>query len=408
MNVLWITTANLNAVNKKKSASAYNSTGWVQSLLNIIAHLKGNNVYVASPYDVKEIERFEEEGINYILIPSHGHKKESYQSRLEPIWKKIKKEINPNVVHIHGTEFPFALSYINACGADNVVVSLQGILSGIVRYEWAGITLAERIRNYTVGDLLRSIKHIGSKGLAQRVKYEIEYLQKVHHVIGRTEWDKSHVLSINPEITYHHCEEILRPTFYKSNKWSYDNCIPQSIFVTNAHTPLKGFHVLLKALVPLKKKYPKLMVRISASSYMESKWYKKTTYQRYLMRKTEEYGLEENLEFLGGLNEERMTEEYLRANVFVSCSSIENSSNALKEAQTLGTPFVASYVGGTPSQVPLTQHQWLYGWDEWEVLASKIDNIFLQKDNIKFEPLVDDREQTGATIMQIYNEVSNE
>ena len=58
--------------------------------------------------------------------------------------------------------------------------------------------------------------------------------------------------------------------------------------------------------------------------------------------------LEDKVSFLGPLNAEQMKAEYLRSNVFLCPSSIENSPNSLGEAQMLGVPCVASYVGGIP------------------------------------------------------------
>ena len=43
-----------------------------------------------------------------------------------------------------------------------------------------------------------------------------------------------------------------------------------------------------------------------------------------------------------------MCDRYLKSNLFVCCSAIENSPNSLGEAQLLGMPYVASFVGGVP------------------------------------------------------------
>lgn len=91
------------------------------------------------------------------------------------------------------------------------------------------------------------------------------------------------------------------------------------------------------------------------------------------------YGLEDNVEFTGPLDAEGMIKEYLRANVFVSPSSIENSPNSLGEAQILGTPCISSYVGGAMDMMSGNEEN-LYRFEEIEMLAYKICRIFQNRE----------------------------
>jgi glycosyltransferase involved in cell wall biosynthesis len=54
---------------------------------------------------------------------------------------------------------------------------------------------------------------------------------------------------------------------------------------------------------------------------------------------------------LGNLDQEQLVERLSRAPVYVMASFTENSPNALAEAQILGTPVIATDVGGTSSYV---------------------------------------------------------
>ena len=76
-----------------------------------------------------------------------------------------------------------------------------------------------------------------------------------------------------------------------------------------------------------------------------------------------------------------MKEEYLRCNVFVCPSSIENSPNSLAEAQILGVPCIASYVGGVPDFMQGNEQN-MYRFEEIEMLAYKVVDIFKSKENI--------------------------
>lgn len=101
-----------------------------------------------------------------------------------------------------------------------------------------------------------------------------------------------------------------------------------------------------------------------------------------------------------------MCEYYLRSNVFICPSSIENSPNSLGEAQLLGMPYIASFVGGIPEIVNWNPSI-LYRFEEYEILAQKICKIFENKDN--FTDMCDltryDANINCSTLLGIYDEI---
>ena len=74
-----------------------------------------------------------------------------------------------------------------------------------------------------------------------------------------------------------------------------------------------------------------------------------------------------------------MKAELLNSNLFIIPSAIENSPNSLGEAQIMGVPCLASYVGGIPDMMK-GYEEYLYRFEETEMLAYKICKIFSQKD----------------------------
>ena len=96
--------------------------------------------------------------------------------------------------------------------------------------------------------------------------------------------------------------------------------------------------------------------------------------------------LEENISFTGRLDAEEMKQEYLNANVFICPSSIENSPNSLGEAQLLGVPVIASYVGGIPDMMRGDESH-LYRFEEIEMLSEIIKQLFASKDGINTETM---------------------
>ena len=110
------------------------------------------------------------------------------------------------------------------------------------------------------------------------------------------------------------------------------------------------------------------------------------------------------------MSEEEIIAQYLSANVFVSSSVIENSSNSISEAMILGTPIVASYVGGTPSIVTHGQDGLLYQCDAYYMMAIYISKIFdddvlamrLSKNEIETATKRHDCEKNADRLIKIY------
>ena len=71
-----------------------------------------------------------------------------------------------------------------------------------------------------------------------------------------------------------------------------------------------------------------------------------------------------------------MCEQYLKANVFVMPSAIENSPNSLGEAMILGVPCVAANVGGISSLISHGKEGFLYQGNENHMLAYYISKVF--------------------------------
>ncbi|MFD1904498.1 glycosyltransferase [Paenibacillus rhizoplanae] len=64
-----------------------------------------------------------------------------------------------------------------------------------------------------------------------------------------------------------------------------------------------------------------------------------STYGAYIKSLIKKHELEDNVFFTGYLNEREMCNRFLKSNVFVSASIIENESNSLSEAKTIGSSF---------------------------------------------------------------------
>ena len=108
-----------------------------------------------------------------------------------------------------------------------------------------------------------------------------------------------------------------------------------------------------------------------------------------------------------------MHNQYLKSHIFVCPSSIENSPNSLGEAQILGVPCIASYVGGTPDMVTHKETGFLYRFEEFEMLAQYMKFIFqnnkviddLSINEIKKASLRHDRDTNCDNLIKIYSDI---
>ena len=384
MRIFWMINTILPCPAKKLNIKSTVFGGWINSLLNQMEANKNiKEIFVATTYNGKTIKKFKENKVIYYLLPVKNVLK--YQKDLSHEIVEVYKEINPDVVHVHGTEYPHSLSAIEAAKYCNIktVVSIQGLASecGIHYNYFAGMTFKELLLTTSFRDIVKfEPLFLQALKLRKRGKYEKKCLLNVDGIIGRTSWDLANVYSLNCEKKYYTCNESLRESFYKVS-WDINNIERNSIFVSQASYPLKGFHKILLAARIIKKEYPDLKIYVAGDNITKNNCsfkekIKMTGYGKYIKSKIKEYDLQDNVFFTGLLTEEKMTKKMLKSHVFVQASSIENSSNSLGEAMLISMPCVASYVGGTSDLLRDKEEGFLYPFLEYKMLAKYIIDIF--------------------------------
>jgi glycosyltransferase involved in cell wall biosynthesis len=383
IKVLWITNTLFPAACKELNIPAPVVGGWMHSAADALKKYYKNDVQlgVATPYAGKEFKTFDSDKVRYFLVPGPA-KSHLYSADMENYWKQVKNEFSPGVVHVYGTEYPHGLSYVNACGNENVVVFVQGMVSVYERYYLGSIPEKTLRQNVSLRDRMRKDSLFQQqKNMQVRARYEEWLLKKVNHIIGRTGWDKSHIWAINPNATYHHNDDTLRAEFYK-HSWSVDTCEKHSLFLSQGHYPIKGLHQMIKAIPLILRKYPDLKVYVAGNNFFSgAKKWKISGYGKYILSLIEKYNVKNQIIFTGILSEVEMCKRYLSSNVVVCPSSIENSPNSIGEAHMLGVPTIASYVGGITNLIEDNKTGLLYRFEEYEMLARAVIRIF---DNEEF------------------------
>lgn len=381
MKILWITNILFPEATSQLvgNSDLKSSGGWMLGAAENLVNRGDIKLYVAtvSPL-VKELTCIEGKRIVYYILP-YGKGNLKPNPKYQDYWIKIRSEINPDVVHIHGTEFSHGYEYMRACGVENVVISIQGMKSVYYYYYYYGISKSEIFRNLTFRDVIKGTILKGQRNFKRSSKYEIAMLEMAKHIIGRTSWDRARIWAINPAAHYHFCNETLRPEFYDGASWDYSKCNKHTIFLSQAGYPIKGLHQVLKAMPLILRHFPDTIIRVAGRDITKVSCLREhlyfTGYGKYIKMLIKKLKLDENVVFTGNLNADNMKKEYLSANIFVCPSSIENSPNSLGEAQILGVPCVSSYVGGTMDMMENNTDN-LYRFEEIEMLAYKICQIF--------------------------------
>jgi glycosyltransferase involved in cell wall biosynthesis len=384
MKILWITNIQLPAVRKKLGLPVEVVGGWMFSLANELSVSNQVSLAVCTTYSGNSLTKHSEDDIVYYLLPARKTKK-YYDKSLEKYWLEVINEFNPDIIHVHGTEYAHGLACFKACPEQKYVISIQGLVSAVKEHFFAGIKPLELMKYTTLSDIKNgeTIPQ-GLNSIKRRAEIEHQYLKLSSNIIGRTNWDYSHTKAINAKSDYYFCNEVLRPSFYESHKWSLETKENYTIFLSQANSPRKGLHQALKALSIVKEYYP-VQLRIAGVDVTGGKkWVQRTiTYGAYIRALVKKTGLNEKVVFLGRLNEKEMTEELRRAHVFICPSVIENSPNSLGEAQLIGTPCIASFVGGVPDMVKDGETGLLYRFDDYVMLAFKIIKLFANDDLAK-------------------------
>lgn len=379
MKLLWLCNMMPGKVKEAISGDKEASGLWVDRMLSGLRQQKDLTIRILCPGD--GVRGALDENCSYSTFPLGLPY--DYRPQLEEDFRRELREFQPDVIHIWGTEYAHTLALVNACEQedllDNTVISIQGLCSVYAGHYAEGLS-ESLCRGYTFRDLLRRDNiEKQRKKFALRGKLEVEALQKVRHVIGRTDWDRACARQINPRAQYHFCNETLREDFYEG-QWDYDTCRKHRIFASSCAYPVKGFHYLLEAFPEVLRHYPDATIAVTGQDLTRIPAYRLGSYQKYLLRLMKEKDLLGKVEFLGGLSAPKMKAAYLEVNVFVLPSTIENSPNSLGEAMLLGVPCVAADVGGVSNMLARGKEGFVYQPTASYMLAYYIEKVFAMQD----------------------------
>ncbi len=422
MKILWMVNITLPEAADALGLTKSFTGGWLSGLVGMLKKTDNELTVVSFSGAVTEDKTVKLENTEYIVL--------SCREDEEAALKKVVESKAPDIVHIHGTEMSHSLAMLNAAKGYKTVVSIQGLAYMCAKHFYADLPKRFEKINPIKSLLLRLFRTGGSFVAYEQGQFadagerEKRLISMATNFIGRTGWDKEHVLAVNKTANYFKCNEILRDAFYTDDSWHYAECEPNTIFATQGHYPIKGLHILLKAVKIVKSDYPNVKLYITGKNLFENlpvgdnRFVAHIMYEYadYIDRLIKRYHLKDNVVYMGALDERQIKSAYLNANVFVLPSAIENSSNSLGEAMMLGMPCIASRVGGIPDMIVDREEGILYDFGDAERLADEIVKMFQRKESAeefgrlakKHAQKTHSKHDNAETLLSIYNLIYSE
>lgn len=415
MRILWITATAGNYQSPHSCGGGYNGGGWISSMQYELAKRDDIKLGIAFCRN-GEPAKVEQDGVVYYPIPHHTKSKKDKiidlfklndTTRDEVLWpyyehkfKKVIEDFKPDVIHIFGSELYHGLA-ARVAGNIPMVLHIQGLLSlSIYIFLPPGISAWQF---YMSGKGLKG-KYHNYQYLAywhRSVHREKAILRAVPHVIGRTDWDRQALAVLNPKAQYHYGGEILRDIFYEEK----ERKMPSKPVITStiSFPTYKGYDVILKVADILKNEM-----------HLDFEWNVFGNVQPEFMEKHTGLKHEDlNVHLRGVASADTIRDTLLGSTLYFHSSYVENSPNAVAEAQLVGIPVVASRVGGTDSMVEHGKTGFLYpvtdpymaAYYVGRMIEDEEENMAIGKKAREIALVRHDKKQIVKELLNVYGQI---
>lgn len=381
MRVLWFGHNNPDLPSTGIHSLAYNGGGWLSSLEREIKESGEIQLTIAYLTDNASAKKEKDGNVEYLPLcfnNAFGHKVKRRLTRggrdteILQLFMGAVNGVKPDIIHVFGTENCYGL--IAGMAKIPVCIHLQGLL---IPYRNALYP-----PHFTKWEFLRYLGLSPWKIYQQamqlrfwdiRCQREKEIFETCNNYLGRTDWDRRFMLLLNPTAHYIYCSEVLRPAFYeKVGAWKYKNGRKKRIIATTISAPFyKGYDFLLKTAQELK---------YTLHDDFEWRAFGLTKENgRFVSHLININPDDVSVNTCGVVNQDELVAQLEDCDCYVHTSYIDNSPNSVCEAQLLGAPVVACYVGGIPSLIKHEETGVLVPANDPYTAASYIHQVFTDK-----------------------------
>jgi glycosyltransferase involved in cell wall biosynthesis len=226
--------------------------------------------------------------------------------------KRIILKLQPDLIHVHGTENGYGLAALET----NVptIVSIQGIVNALAR---VSPSIFYRLQAPLELHVIRTAKYFGS----------------------RTAWANSFIRNLNNTATIYDLPEAVNHIFFKRAAESSN----PNILMVGSVEQRKGIEEALRAM--------SIVVAACSSAKLLVVGEGEADYLEELKQRTKSAGIEANVDWLGFKTAKEVAALHAVSAILIHPTYLDNSPNSVAEAMAAGLPVIASNVGGIPSMI---------------------------------------------------------
>ena len=340
-------------------------TTWLYYLINEIQKRNDIQLYLITsfPYLKKDV-KINEKNITYYFLqdnPNFNIIFGKYYTRFPRfifknfLLKKIEKiiwKINPDIITVHGTEFPYGLVL------DKVnypsLIWIQGVINLV-------------------------IKTGSNPNLIRQRKIEDDIFRNQKYFITIKGNMEEAILEKNPRAEFFN---VNYPVSELAFKLKNENMIIDSdIVFVGAVLKRKGIEDLIEAVSLIKTSYPDIRVKVVGKYDLN--------YMAYLNKKMNEKELTNNFKFTGLLNDHNeVLIELKKSQIFVLPTHVDSGPRSVAESMAIGVPVISYNLDGLPAMIKNNVSGILVEKHNIEKLADAI--LELLRDGVKRKKLAEE------------------
>lgn len=322
--------------------------GWQDSLENIVRECSDIELSIAFETNDACAQKKNIDGVTYIPICKEKKfvdkikEKINWNLRIQNLkqtMKKIVDEVNPDLIQVFGTEWPYGL--VADITDKPVIIHIMGAL---VQYSNAlyapSFSSNDLVRIIPFWNVWKKLKFTRSQKIFfHQVDCEKKVWKKVKYYMGRTEWDKNLSKIMHPNCVYFHVEEALRPEIMLDGLvWDAPKNSKIQLVSTGCSSFWKGPDMMLRTAKILKDSQVDFEWIVAGKMRLDIK--------ECVERKIGTTFENNNIKLIGFTKPSELRKILCKSTLYVHTAYVENSPNSICEAQVLGVPVVSTNVGG--------------------------------------------------------------